>query len=623
MLPDTIVISSTGSKSVIKDSGLTDRYIFANTPALKTVVLPQELAQIGLSCFENSGVSEMELPLTIHTIADYAFKNCDGLKKATLSPDLLVLGDEAFYDCDSLEQADLPSGLETLGSLAFAYCEKLQNAYIPAGINDMRGNPFAGCTGITNLVLDKDNTSFTMADGVLYDKTMYAVLYYPASLTAETFQFPGTVQEIAIGAFAGAKIKSMTLPTAITSIPDHGFAASALESIVFHPGVKSVGDHAFDGCQALNNVNILSSMGSLGDYAFANCTSLNTFTFEDMPDGLDPYVIGTHFFDGCTAMTEMILPNRLTLTQDEIDTWTFIDNDENPACIPGYMFANTGLVNVVIPAKFTDPITPGVFYGCKQLQSVVFEATTLKGRALGQQMFAYCTSLKEIYVPSGLSSPFSISGGIVYVNATFEGCTALEKVTINTSGESLIAGYATFKNCTSLTTIEVLKSGAAADTYGFSNIYEECFAGCTSLKEVPIYSKTGTAELADSAFAGSGIEKLTFYKTTITFLGGSPFRNMPNLKELFIYCNSTSNGYKNMDADTFANIGGQVNVYFFGHTKEEVLAKVGNDAWLTNADEGVTFYFKDTIPEGVEVPSIGSGSGGGGSIIGPGIRPLL
>ena len=70
--------------------------IFANTPALNTVVLPDNLALIGIGCFENSGVANIQLPASVKSICEAAFRNCDNLKEVALSAELALLGNEAF-----------------------------------------------------------------------------------------------------------------------------------------------------------------------------------------------------------------------------------------------------------------------------------------------------------------------------------------------------------------------------------------------------------------------------------------------------------------------------------------------------------------------------------------------
>ena len=138
-------------------------------------------------------------------------------------------------------------GLEYIGSQAFAYCTSLKNVYIPATVAVMPGNPFQGCTGVESFTLDADSVDFTMVDGVLYDRTMYTLIYYPASLTAEMFQIPNNVYEIGIGAFSGAQMKSIVLPDQITEIPAYAFENSGLENVVLDRNIVSVGDYAFVG----------------------------------------------------------------------------------------------------------------------------------------------------------------------------------------------------------------------------------------------------------------------------------------------------------------------------------------------------------------------------------------
>jgi hypothetical protein len=98
---------------------------------------------------------------------------------------------------------------------------------------------------------------------------------------------------------------------------------------------------------------------------------------------------------------------------------------------------------------------------------------------------------------------------------------------------------------------------------------------------------------------------------------------MTNLKEIFM----KFSGYTGMNAETFTGIGSEVNVYFYNHTKEQIVSMAGNDAWFTEADEGVTFYFKDTMPDDVKIPGEeddeqeNPGSSGGGLSPFPGVRP--
>lgn len=577
-------LTQLGTDELRPDAPQWGTHIFSNTPALKTVVLPKNLVSIGISCFENSGIENIALPGTLRIVAEKGFKNCDNLVTADLSAELLYLGNEAYYDCDKLETADLTFGLEYLGACAFAYCEQLRNAYIPASVTSIAGNPYMGCSGIENFNLDKDSVDFVIRDGVLYNKEMTTLLYYPANLIAETFTFPDSVREIGYGAFAGAQLKNLVLPEKILNIPDYAFNNSALETVTFHRGLQSIGAYAFEGCRNLNDVTILYSIKEVGDYAFANCTGLTNFVFEEIPVTVTPTVLGTHLLDGCTGITAVVLHDRMT-------------------SIPAYMFANTGITNVVIPAYITDMSTEGVFYGCSQLEHVTFEAMTYEAKTyLGAWYFYGCSKLKEITIPHNVT---------MGRNWVFGECTSLEKFTLYTpSRNPSLGGQYCFYNCGNLEEYNILRVtafkyddngkviGYAAPTpvKRGALVTGYCFAGCYKLDVMSLHEFPYNQTYMENVFGGFPNpvvvlkDSLMFWQSEADQLA---FANAPDLKE--VWMNPTELA---LNAATFTNVAGELKVFFYNHTFEEIVAKAqGSTAWYEEASSLVTFYFKDTIPE--------------------------
>ena len=567
-------LTELGLREAVAGDHVTGTSIFAGTTNLKKVVLPENLTLIGAGCFEDSGVAEIDMPISVTTIGERAFRNCVNIQKAALSPNLVYLGDEAFYGAEKLEEAPLYFGLEYMGAQAFG-CTALKHAYIPATVTGVSGNPFGGCTAIESLELDEDNKNFVLKDGVLYDKTMYMVICYPANLTAETFEIPETVYEFAAGAFAGSKLKSMTIPDRFTELPESLFRRSAIESITFHRGIAAIGDHAFDGCPNLNNVTLLHNIKNLGNYAFANCTSLNNFVFEDVPEHGDPYVIGTHFFDGCTAMTELTIPNTMKLSNAAEHGISNAQSDLTKA-IPAYMFANTGLVHVVVPKRIVNVASEGVFYGCKQMETFAFETASLNcgPTGMGAYYFYGCSKLKELMIPRGLYTTFAGKYAFAY-------CTSLEKIVIENAGNYALANIL-FEGCTSLKVIDM-------GSTNFFQINTGMFAGLTSLKYLNLGNKSPNIYQA-GIFADSYIETVV-----IAGFGNSSaavFSGTENLKNVWIGSKLPSN-----NANLFTNLETDMNFYFYTMTKEEVIAASGGkDDWFTNASEKAHFYFKDTIP---------------------------
>lgn len=590
-------ISQLGNDEQVANRPYWGTHMFAGSTSLKTVVWPTELSTIGPNCFENSGLAEIVIPEGVDKICDSAFKNCDNLVNMPLPQSLVYLGDEAFFDCDNLTSASMSFGLETMGALAFGFCEKLTEGYIPASVTSLRGNPYAGCTGITNFSVDRDNADYIMENGVVYDKTMYTLVYYPASSTAETFQFPESVQEIAVGAFASAQLKELEIPTMVTKISDYAFFGAELERVTFHRGVTIIGNHAFDNCKNLNNVTVLNNIKYLGNYAFANCTSLSNFVFEDI---IGAYTIGQHFFDGCTSMTQLILPNLMTITEEEAAiylTGTIIES-QSPTnitnmygIIPAYMFANTGIVHAVIPERINDIHTIGVFYGCKDLQTVTFEAEILNTKSVGNYYFAGCTSLREIQLSMKTTTPFwsSIKNGR---SGAFMDCTALENVVIQlTTSEisGISSDYDVFKNCSSLKSVQILN--AKGQDISFSYLRDGTFNGCAGLEKLP---DRNPMHIEGAPFVGSGLKVLHFTRVS-DFSKGATFAGMPELEAIFIKSGK-------VNAETFTNLETEVKIYFYNLTYDEVVKASGNEDWFTNADPKAQFFFKDTMPEDVQIP---------------------
>ena len=592
--------------------------IFAGTTSLKNITLPKNLTTIGIKCFDNSGIAEIDLPSSVTHVADYAFRNCTNLVDADLSANLVYLGNEAYSGCSSLEKADLNFGLEYLGNMAFAHCVSLKRAYIPATVTSIVGNPFTGCSGVEVFELDEDNVDFVVEDGVLYDKTMYTILYYPASLKAETFEFPATVHEIGDGAFAGAQLKTMTIPDRITVIPQYTFNSSALESVTLHKALTYVGDYAFQGCTKLNNVTLPNSVEYAGDYAFAGCAALSNFVFEEKTEEDDTYIVGAHFFDGCTAMTKAIFPNRMMLTDmsHDLADWTVYVED---GCIPAYMFANTGIVTAEVPAYIVDLMTPGVFYNCTNLESVTFASWEMSCEAVGWWYFYNCSKLKELTIPAGVGYP-------IYGYESYVGCSSLEKFTMYVNEWTWLDCYENeFAGCVNLKSIELLRVDEYAydeadNVIGYaktSPTYMLSSGGSiwadTLVKQVRIgneYDGEHLAYMYGPCFRNSNIEVAVIdIHGSVTVetneYYGEPgqgiFSGAKALRDVWFI--GSMEGDVSFDPNTFVDLDHDINFYFTDLTRDELIELIGDDEWLKNADENAKFYFKGEIPAGKEPPA--------------------
>ena len=129
----------------------------------------------------------------------------------------------------------------------------------------------------------------------------------------------------------------------------------------------------------------------------------------------------------------------------------------------------------------------------------------------------------------------------------------------------------------------------------FCYLYTGMFEGCASLKSFPT-NPMGII-IDGSCMANSGFEVFVI-NPAASFYGSGVFANMPKLKEVWI---NPSQWGMSISKEAFANLAGDVNIYFYTMTSEEAIEMCGEE-WLKNASEKAHFYFKDTIPAGAVLP---------------------
>jgi len=191
--------------------------------ALRSVIIPAGVTEIGVSAFRNAGLKSITIPAGITTIYDYTFENCKDLETVTFAKDsqLGFINANAFKGA-GLTSITIPALVQTISVDAFANCKKL--------------------------------TTVTFAGSALT-----------------------TINE---GAFKGAGLKSVTIPASVNLIHNNAFDnCYSLSTVTFAPGsvLESIGASAFSNL-ALTSITIPASVYGIGELAFAYCGDLKTVT---------------------------------------------------------------------------------------------------------------------------------------------------------------------------------------------------------------------------------------------------------------------------------------------------------------------------------------------------------
>ena len=315
-----------------------------------------------------------------------------------------VIGKEAFQ-YKQLHTVVIPATVSQIDEAAFAwtYAESIN---IPEGITSLNKNSFAGLK-ITSLTLP--STLNYIGEGALQE------CHQLQSIT-----IPDNVTNIDKQAFAYCEsLISVQLPENLHYIGESAFFNTGLQQITIPENVWSIGNYAFSYTQ-IKNISLTHTNCSLGEYVF----------YETPMESANLATTGKFMFGGLNNIQNKTQNLSITLIDDL--TW-----------ISPYAFCSTDIQSINIPSSILS-IGEGAFFGCTDLQSVVFEGNSIE--EFPTQLFSGCTALTEITIPEGVTT---ISEKV------FENCN-LQKIIFPSTLDSIGAyNFSNYYGNSSIQNIEV------------------------------------------------------------------------------------------------------------------------------------------------------------------------
>ena len=131
-------------------------YAFYYCKTIASITIPEGVTRIGYQAFyECDGLSDIDIPASVEEISDYAFYNCTRLERIGFSDSsrLSSIGKSAFKYCTALLAIELPDGVGVLGDSAFASCTLLGSAVLPDGLTALGNYTFSDCISLSELVV--------------------------------------------------------------------------------------------------------------------------------------------------------------------------------------------------------------------------------------------------------------------------------------------------------------------------------------------------------------------------------------------------------------------------------------------------------------------------------------
>lgn len=229
-------------------------------------------------CFVLTGCSSINIGTGSEEIK---YKISDGKAIVTELPNKTTI--------TSIDIPDEYEGVPVTEIADFAGCnlESVELIKIGKNVEAIGVWAFENNQSLKQFVVSEENKYFCSVDGVLFNKDMTSLLFYPAMNNTE-YTIPNTVETLRSKAFYKcSNLEKLTLSENLKSIEEKTFfRCSKLKNIVLPETLETIGKDAFGYCSELTELTIPASVTQIDEYAFYNCNNLLKITMECEQDNM-------------------------------------------------------------------------------------------------------------------------------------------------------------------------------------------------------------------------------------------------------------------------------------------------------------------------------------------------
>ena len=408
---------------------------------------------------------------------------------------------------ESFEYNNFTFKVTGIAPYAFNNCKNIESIYIPASIDSIGDNAF-NSTDLKSIQINENNLKYKAQNNMILTKDMLSLLFCIPNENGKTI-IPDGVKYVANNAFGYKAIDTLVVPESIeifgTSVVD---AINSLEWNAINCSDTNFpfGDHG-------NQFTTSVTFGNKVEHIPAGlCCYMTALTSIKLPESLKS--IGARAFMGCKGITEITIPEGVTLTAGEL--FEYCDNlnkiiwNAINCSVDGYIFGQSGNehTNSIIFGDKVEFIPKGLCYRLTALTEVEIPESVKK---IGNEAFDACLNLVKADLPKGLKE---------IGNSAFRSCGVLD--TKLPEGLETI-GKSAFSHCGSLKNIELPSS--------IKSIGEQAFYACKGITEIVI--PEGVTHIENQVFYNTSIKSVKWNAINCTgTLSVTPF---PDSVESFVF----------------------------------------------------------------------------------------
>ncbi len=270
---------------------------FSSCESLTEVIMPENILSMDSFIFTScESLKSIELPSKLITIDRLTFWGCGGVTEIKVNDNNPYFTDidgvlfdkkcETLIRCPSGKVAEslcFPEGVKKIADYAFKECIGIKSIVIPEGVTYIGGYVFDECSGLVELTLPE---SLKTINGVISDcSNLRTVNYNAISCNNRIFQDCYAIRYVNIGdkvkcipdrfIESSTSLTTLTIPESVTSIgKDAFYNCKNLNVVKYNPVNCAVTDRVFYKCNRLENIAIGKKVESVSTNLLYGCTAL-------------------------------------------------------------------------------------------------------------------------------------------------------------------------------------------------------------------------------------------------------------------------------------------------------------------------------------------------------------